>query len=92
MQQVDDVMRGCILKGSLVCGPLVMAGTTWIFEDAMGGAARVSLYNGAGRGFLLGSKIAIVEPFYKIAADGQVGFCICNACGVTGCSAGCSRS
>ena len=84
--KAGNTYRGRLLRGTLVVQPVVMQGVQTLLEDEKGDLVSVSIYNAlpagipqdlqskwaaAQRTFAQGRRLAILEPFYKLAGDGS---------------------
>ena len=84
--KAGNTYRGRLLRGTLVVQPFVMEGVQTLLEDEKGDLVSVSIYNAlpagipqdlqskwaaAQRTFAQGRRLAILEPFYKLAGDGS---------------------
>lgn len=80
----QNTHRGRLLRGTLATQPVVIVGVQTLLEDELGNLVNVSFYNAlpgvpqdrtsqwyaAERLFSRGRRIAILEPYFKLAADG----------------------
>ena len=81
----QNTHRGRLLRGTLVVQPAVFRGVQSLLEDELGNLVMVSFYNAlpgvpqdrdsqwyaAERLFSQGRRLAILEPYFKLAADGN---------------------
>jgi len=72
--------QGRILFCKIITPPMLMASAMTLVEDANGDLADLAVYNltKAGKKLFIGRKIAIIEPFYKMRADGTPGIRVDN--------------
>ena len=80
----ETTRRGRILRGTLAVQPVVLASVQTLLEDELGDLVSVCFYNAlpavppdrssqwhaAEQLFPRGRKVAIIEPFFKLARDG----------------------
>ena len=72
--------RGRVLFCTIITPPVLMASAMTIVDDANGDIANLAVYNitNAKKKLCVGRKIGIIEPFYKIRADGTAAIRVDN--------------
>jgi hypothetical protein len=72
--------RGRVLFCTIITPPVVMASAMTLVEDANGDIANLAVYSitKAKKKLCVGRQIGIIEPFYKIRADGTAGIRVDN--------------
>lgn len=84
--KAGNTYRGRLLRGTLAVQPIFVQSVQTLLEDEKGGLVCVSFYNALPRGtpqniqsrwaaaqriFAQGRRLAILEPFFKLAGDGS---------------------